>query len=162
MPSTVDLYTTVKNLMGVDHVFGYIPPHGRKLLAQSTYTTPGDLWDRVLGRAPGGYSRVRFKSLERDLLAGRIGIESTPKPVFWDPTAAAVAPLANPTVAVITGTTGTQPNAWAGPTGAYYISYTYVNANGETALGASRSAGTVTLTNGTTKLQVNIPTPASS
>ena len=154
MADTSMLYTTVKNLMGVDHVFGYLPPHGKKVLANAAFTVPGNLIERVLGnRCLGNYNRRGWKSLERDLLQGRLAIEKTPAPIFFD--GSAPAGLANPVSAPTFGTVG--GTTWTGTTGAYFFVYTYLNAYGETSIGASRSTAQ-TLTNGVTKEQINIPT----
>jgi hypothetical protein len=153
VPDTSFLYSTVKNLMGVDHVFGYLPPHGKKLLANQTYTVPGDLATRILSRRPTPMIRS-FKSLERDLLANRLAIESTPRPIFFD--ANPPAAVANPTVA-ITASNAAGSTLWTGTTGAYTLWYTWINAYGETTVGASQLAAPVTLTNGVSKLQTTTP-----
>jgi hypothetical protein len=152
MPDTSFLYTTVKNLMGVDHVFGYLPPHGKKLLANQTFTVPGDLANRILTTRVTPMQRS-FKSLERDLLAGRLAIESTPRPIFFD--ASPPAQVTNPSAAITAGTAGST--TWTGTTGAYTIWITWANAYGETTVGASQLAAPVTLTNGVSKLQVTVP-----
>ena len=151
MADTSNLYSTVKNIMGVDHVFGYIPPHGKKLLANTSYTVAGDLVSRIVTKFGGG--RRQFTSLERDLLRGRIVIENTPRPIFFD--AAAPALLATPTTAITAATGGTT--TWTGTTGNYYFWYTWTNAYGETSVGTSVIASAFTLTNGTTQGKVTVP-----
>ncbi len=139
MPDTSMLYSTVKNLTGVRRVFGYLPPHGKTLDAGQTYTVPGDLTTRIALRGGStGQHRARFKSFERDLLAGRLAIQSTPRPVLYD--AAAPAAVADPTVAV-TGAVTTAAGGLAA--GTYIFAYTWVNAYGESTIGASTSAGVV-------------------
>lgn len=158
MSDTSMLYTTVKNLLGVDHVFGYLPPHGKKVLANNAFSVPGNLIERVLGnRCLGNYNRRGWKSLERDLLQGRLAIEKTPPPIFFD--ASAPTGLSNPSGAIAFGTVG--GTTWTGTTGNYFFAYTYLNAYGETSIGSTRSAAQ-TLTNGTTKEQVNIPAQAGA
>jgi len=153
-PSTLDMYTTVKNLTGATHVFGYIPPHGQNLLPGQQYSTFGDLWD-VISIPPIGSKRKR-QALERDLLNNppRIAILSSPKPMLFDATPPAA--LANPSVAVTEANTGATVTQLA--SGAYYIAYTFVTADGgETTIGTGEIAAPVTLTHGTSKPRVTLP-----
>ena len=152
---TSHLYSTVRNLTGADRVFGYIPPHGKRLRIQQAYTVPGNIIDRIsmMGGVRNGWNQVRFRSLERDLKLGRLAIEKTPPPIFYD--SAPSVSLANPTVALTTSGVGTGPT-WTGPTGSYTFWYTWTTAAGETAAVPTGSAP-LTLTNGTSKLQVTLP-----
>jgi hypothetical protein len=173
-PSTIDLYTTVKNLMGVDHVFGYLPPHGKKLRASSAYTLPGDLLDNIMNLRPGNHDRRGFKSLERDLIAGRLAILHTPKPIYYD-SAGAVVPAgatapAGPAAAKTAPKTSssdvpdpkTKPavathgggHAWEGPSDSYSLVYTYKDAKGETKHSPPTN---VTLSKGHSRPTVTIP-----
>jgi hypothetical protein len=151
--TTTTLYSTVKNLVGVPHYFGYIGAHGRRLAAGSSYTVPGNVVDSVLNK-PGYKRRNYFKAMERDLLAGRLAIEQTPSPIFID--LAPAAAVANPTVA-ITASNSAGSVVWTGLSGSYYFYYTWISAFGETTVGTSVIASALTLTNGTSQLQVTVP-----
>lgn len=153
MPSSVDLYSTVKNLMGVPHVFGYLPPHGKNLQAGQSLTVPGDLTSRIVNAGGGrvGYDRRRFHAYERDLIAGRIALESTPKPILYD--AAAPAALADPSVAA----TGAVTSASGGlVAGAYIFAYTFVDAYGESLIGSSTSSAQ-TVSGTTQRITITLP-----
>ena len=139
----------MKNLTGTPHLFGYLPPHGKRMGIASASRVPGNNIDRVLSAWPGSPGTRRFKSLERDLLRGRIAIEKTPPPIFFD--AAAPSSIAAPSSAVTIATSGAVASTL--PSGTYFFVATYLNAYGETTIGASRSAGQA-VTNGTTKLQI--------
>lgn len=154
MADTSMLYSTVKNLMGVDHDFGFLPPHGKRLKAGQSFSFPGDLTTRIAqaGNARTGADRRRFKSFERDLVAGRIALESTPRPIFFD--AAPLAAITNPTVAA-TGAVTTATGGLAA--GTYIFAYTWVSAGGETTIGSSTSAGQIVV--GTTEL-ITLTIPA--
>lgn len=81
MPTTIGLYTTVRNTSGRARSFGFLGKHGRRLAAGETYTEPGDLAQKAARRG------VRhFKGLERSLLAGRLAIVVGPAPTVRDAT----------------------------------------------------------------------------
>lgn len=85
MPSnTTCLYTTVQNLTGKAHSFGFLGAHGRRLAANEQYSEFGNLLQKVASRFP--WSRRRFEALERSLLAQRLAIISTPIGVVQDAT----------------------------------------------------------------------------
>jgi hypothetical protein len=151
---TSQLYSTVRNLMGMDHSFAYIPPFGRRLKAGQAYTVPGDIITRItIGGSRKGWNQQRFRSFERDLLLGRLALERTPPPFFVDGNP--LAAVANPTTAITVATTA--GTVWQGASGSYLFWYTWTNKYGETTVGASQVAAAVSLTSGTTTFQVTVP-----
>src|SRR4051812_32588673 len=97
MADTSDLYTTLLNLSGVSRYFGYVGRHGKRLTSGAQVTVFGALC------AQPGWNRRKQLALERDLLAGKITILSTPRAIIRD--TAPQAPLANPSVQA-TGASG--------------------------------------------------------
>lgn len=81
--STFCLYSTVKNISGKAHTFGYLPPHGRKLDANEEFTVFGDI-KQALQRFERGEARRSFIAFEKDLQDGYIDIVSTPNPILED------------------------------------------------------------------------------
>ena len=75
-------YTTLTNLSGTTRFFGGIGPHGVRLAANESIAVPGSLLDRLTA---GKSTRV-FAALARAVVAGRLGIVSTPSQVFYDAT----------------------------------------------------------------------------
>lgn len=57
------LYTTVQNLLAKATVFSFIPPHGKVLAANETYTVAGNIIDRLAVKT----SNRQFLALERAL-----------------------------------------------------------------------------------------------
>jgi hypothetical protein len=101
-PNADSLLTTLKNTSGVETVFGYIPPHGRRLAPNETITVFGNIADRVATK--GG----RFvNAFERDLERGDITIVATPSPVFDQAGAPKV-------IRDTGGTLGTVDPSWVG------------------------------------------------
>jgi hypothetical protein len=152
MTDTLDLYTTLKNTAGKSRVFGYIPPHGKTLLAGQQVSVFGDIADQI-SIAPRG-NRRKKEALERDLLEGRITILKTPPPILYDqdPDDAL---LADPSVQATVSTSG-GGTVTALATGNYKIAYTFVTADGgETLVGSSLSAS-FALTQGSSKPRVTI------
>jgi hypothetical protein len=84
MPDTNCLYTTVQNLTGKAHSFGFLGAHGRRLAANEQYSEYGNLLQKVASRFP--WSRRRSEALERALLGSRLAIISTPIGVVKDAT----------------------------------------------------------------------------
>lgn len=128
MADTLDLYTTLKNIGSAERFFGYVGRHGKRLAAAATVTVFGHLSAQL------GWNRRKQQALERDLLASKITILSTPRPIIKD--TAADAPLANPSVAATLATSTGGSLA----VGYYKATYTFVSLWGETTVGTSLSA----------------------
>ena len=73
-PVTAGLYTTVENTSGVAAVFGFLGLHGKRLLANETFTVPGDL----VATLGGQRGQRKFKALEAALTGGDLRIISSP------------------------------------------------------------------------------------
>lgn len=82
MPDTSHLYTTVKNPLTFSRSYGYLGAHGKTLPAGVRFTQIGDLVSSMLGDKR--YKKRGTSSLERDLLASKIEIISTPRPILKD------------------------------------------------------------------------------
>lgn len=67
-PSTVGLFTTVRNLSGKTRTFGFLGAHGKRLAANESFTQPGDLVSKLGNKL----SQRQFKSLE-----GALGVRSS-------------------------------------------------------------------------------------
>jgi hypothetical protein len=83
MADTLDLYTTVKNIMTTARTFGYLSTHGKLLPAGAHFTQVGDLVSAI---APNNTSKSirKVRALERDLLNNRLEIISTPAVILKD------------------------------------------------------------------------------
>jgi hypothetical protein len=88
MPTTNDLYTTVRNPLTNARTYGYLGAAGRLLPAGAHFTFIGDLVSTLIGDKR--YKRRQTAALERDLLAGRIELISTPRIILRDATTAAI------------------------------------------------------------------------
>jgi len=150
MPDTTDLYTTVINTSGKTMSFSYLGKHGKSLASLGTFTVWGHI-QHSFGH--GEVADRKRRALEADLLAGRLTLKSTPRPLLYD--ASGDAQVANPTTQATATATGGGASGGALPAGTYYIAYTWVNSWGETTIGTSRSAQ---LTVGATNIpRVTIP-----
>ncbi len=83
MADTTHLYTTVKNPLAFSRPYGYLGAHGRTLAAGASFSQIGDLVDSMLGRH-SRWERRNTAALERDLLADKIEIIRTPRPILKD------------------------------------------------------------------------------
>lgn len=78
----VELYTTLKNPLGISRNYSYLPPHGKVIPAGGTITIHGDIRTHPLI-----VTDIRKKlALERDLGASppNLKIISTPPPILAD------------------------------------------------------------------------------
>lgn len=76
------LYTTVKNVSGVERTFGYLGVRGMRLLANEVVTVRGDLVSKLGNQT----SARRFKALERSLDDNSsLEIVSSPSVHLYDP-----------------------------------------------------------------------------
>lgn len=82
MPDTSCLYTTVKNPLAFPRTYGYLGAHGKLLPAGAHFTQIGDLVDTLIGDKR--YKKRGTAALERDLLADKIEIITTPRPILKD------------------------------------------------------------------------------
>lgn len=149
MTTTLDLYTTVKNIGSSSRFFGYVGRHGRRLAAAASLTVFGDLC------AQPGWNRRKQLALERDLLAGRLTILNTPRPIIKD--SAPDAAVANPTVQ----TTGASANGGTLAVGYYKFAYTFVTLWGETTVGTSLSAAVQSADASNDRITATVPAPNS-
>ena len=86
------LYSTVKNTSGQAKIFGFLPPHGRRLLPDEEFTIFGDIRSAITSGERGGRAESR-----RDVLAfeaainrGDIVILNTPSPILQNAVTGAV------------------------------------------------------------------------
>lgn len=83
MSDVSSLFTTYKNTMQTSHFFGYLGLHGRTLLSGAKYTSFG--WPRPFTSSHGRAPNSRWaNALQRDLLAGRIEVLTTPGVILHD------------------------------------------------------------------------------
>ena len=80
MPTSDCLYTTLVNISGSERVFGFIPPHGKRLADEEQVTVFGDFVTRI-----AGHTRKRA-AFEAALVAGTIAIRSSPAMFVFDET----------------------------------------------------------------------------
>lgn len=128
MPDTTDLYSTFRNVSGVARFFGYLGRHGKRLNNLSEVTIYGHLQNQL------GWNLRKQKAFERDLLAGKVELMSTPRVVVRD--TAPDAPLANPT----TQATAATSTGGSLAVGFYKFAYTIVTTWGESTVGTTLSA----------------------
>lgn len=133
--STSDLYTTVRNVSGVEMTFSYLGKHGKKLSANGSMTVFGHI-QHSFGHGEQAVRKAR--ALERDLLNGRLEILSTPRPILRD--ADPDPAVANPTTQATVAATGGGASGGLLAAGKYKVAYTFVNEWGETTVGSSASA----------------------
>ncbi len=149
MATTADLYTTLKNISGASRFFGYIGRHGKTLASNAEVTVFGSVIHAF------GYNKRKQESLERDLLAGKVTILQTPRPILRD--TAPDAALANPSIQ----TTGASTNGGTLAVGYYKFAYTFVSAWGETTVGSSLSAAVQSADASNDRITVTTPAPNS-
>lgn len=82
MANTDCINTTVRNMSGKSAVFGFLPPHGKRLGAGEEYTLFGSL-ENLLSRITSGRKRA---ALETAVKSGDIVIVSSPTPILYDAT----------------------------------------------------------------------------
>jgi hypothetical protein len=106
MADASSLFSTVKNLTGADHVFGYLGAHGKKLPAGGHYTQFGDIFDTI---APDHISKSTRGAthFQNDLKNGVISLVSTPRTILKDSVDSAVKVLT-----LSGGALGTADASW--------------------------------------------------
>lgn len=80
------LYSSVKNISGVQKIFGFLPPHGRTLAVDEEFTVFGDIRQGLGGNRGGERSVARRDNaaFEAAVESGDLQILSTPSPVLQD------------------------------------------------------------------------------
>ncbi len=81
MLSTSCLYSTVRNTSGQSKVFGFLPPHGRRLAINEEFTVFGTIQDAVMG-IERVTSRRNVVALEAAIGRGDLVIVQSPAPLF--------------------------------------------------------------------------------
>lgn len=79
--NTSCLYSTIRNTSGQAKVFGFLPPHGRKLAINEEFTIFGGVQESVI-RMDRVTSRRNIQALEQAIARGDIVIVQTPAPLF--------------------------------------------------------------------------------
>ncbi len=74
--------TTVRNMSGKAAVFGFLPPHGKKLEAGEEYTFFGSI-ENHLSRITSGRKRAGFTAAVQ---SGDLVVVSGPTPILYDAT----------------------------------------------------------------------------
>jgi len=74
--------TTVRNMSGHSAVFGFLPPHGKKLEAGEEYTFFGSV-ENLLSRITSGRKRAGFTAAVQ---SGDLVVVSGPTPILYDAT----------------------------------------------------------------------------
>jgi len=80
------LYTTFKNTSGKTKYFGFLPPHGRKLLPNQEITIFGGIEQMLQHDIERVTSRPYFQAFEEALQNGLIQVLKTPAPILLDAT----------------------------------------------------------------------------
>jgi hypothetical protein len=74
--------TTVRNMSGKAAVFGFLPPHGKKLEAGEEYTFFGSI-ESLLSKVTSGRKRAGFTAAVQ---SGDLVVVSGPTPILYDAT----------------------------------------------------------------------------
>ena len=82
MANTDCINTTVRNMSGKSAVFGFLPPHGKKLAAGEEYTFFGSV-ENLLSRITSGRKRAGFTAAVQ---SGDLIVVSGPTPILYDAT----------------------------------------------------------------------------
>ena len=82
MANTDCINTTVRNMSGKAAVFGFLPPHGKKLEAGEDYTFFGSI-ESLLSKVTSGRKRAGFTAAVQ---SGDLVVVSGPTPILYDAT----------------------------------------------------------------------------
>jgi hypothetical protein len=82
MADSTCLETKVRNMSGKAAVFGFLPPHGKKLAAGDEYTFFGSM----TGLLQAITSKRKREAFIAAVKSGDIVVVSTPSPLFYDET----------------------------------------------------------------------------
>lgn len=105
MPAPFDthcLFSTVRNASGKPKLFGFLPPHGRRLDVDEEFSVFGNILDAI-AHGNGGDRNVSqrwISSFEAAISRGDLLIIKTPNPIFED-TATGVTKMAEVTSGVL-------------------------------------------------------------
>lgn len=102
------LFSVVKNISGKVMTFGFLPPHGRKLVVNEEFTVFGDIREAIANsseRSSGRRARVAF---EKCIENGDLTIISTPAPILKDETSGLTKQLR-----LNSGSLGVEDPCWA-------------------------------------------------
>ncbi len=106
---TTCLYSTVKNISGGTMIFGFLPPHGRELENNETFTVFGDIRQNLGGnRGPErSVHRRDNTAFEAAIESGKLELLNTPAQILKDTV------TGNPQMFVLTsGTLTTNDPCW--------------------------------------------------
>jgi hypothetical protein len=80
------LYSTVKNTSGTSKIFGFLPPHGRRLADNEEFTVYGDIRQAIANSQRGGRAESRrdIMAFEAAMQRGDIEVVHTPAPILQD------------------------------------------------------------------------------
>lgn len=78
------LYSTLKNVSGKTKYFGFLPPHGRRLVANQEITVFGDIGQMVQHDIERVTSRTYMQAFENALQEGFISVLKTPASILLD------------------------------------------------------------------------------
>lgn len=90
MPDTLCLYSTLKNVSGVEQFFGFLPPHGKTLANNGCVTIFGDIWDRLATFGGGRLNERARDAFEDAVTNSTIEIIKSPSLFIYDDTATRV------------------------------------------------------------------------
>lgn len=105
--NTACLYSTVRNTSGTSKVFGFLPPHGRRLEPNETFTVFGDIREAVI-RFERTESRRNIIAFENALRRNDMEILHTPGLVLADD----ANPGSTQVVKLHNGVLGVQAPCW--------------------------------------------------
>lgn len=106
MADASHLFTTVKNPLSTSRVYGYLGTHGKTLPGGAHFSFAGHIADQIMSGQPATKKR-KLDSLQRDLIAGKIVITQTPRPILKDATTSEIKALD-----LDTGSLGTVDPSW--------------------------------------------------
>ena len=81
---TTCLYSSVKNTSGGRKKFGFLPPHGRELIANEVFTVFGDIRQAII-RNERVTDQRQIRAFEAAIARGDIVILQTPSPILEAP-----------------------------------------------------------------------------
>lgn len=79
------LYSTVRNISGGSKIFGFLPPHGRRLEDAEQFTVFGSILESIQrGNGDRDMPRRHTTAFEDAINRHEIEIVNTPSPIFYD------------------------------------------------------------------------------
>lgn len=104
---TACLYSTVKNASGREMVFGFLPPHGRRLAINEEFTVFGDIKQAII-RYERTEARRSIIAFEQAIIRGDLEIISTAAIILEDDSN----PGSSKALKLTNGTLGTKAVCW--------------------------------------------------